>query len=471
MAIRGKMYIVPNAAERTWRLVVKNEGDQQFAVTQNILPANDPTRDQHDDTARYGHGLMVSPSKVSTQSFRLGSPYLHYTIEEDSHLRLGLRGLAYQTVPLPPLDGPPVELDLQDFVWYGGSPDSSVAQAHNWAGSEEHRADVAEGEQLLAEVEQLMLMATHGIKCEGTAKLKAVEGPGGKLSHWELWFSNEGDQPFIGTVSFANGSKNDGLGLESMACPGNGQAAMQRIEALGNYGDEARPGAVVRLGVRGYSWKEVPLPASGEVELPLKSFKLAADSFSEEYFDPAKVEEKRAEKRDRVQFFDHGKPLNDALEPKTYFGAEALARSTYDPPSASVWSVGDAPDTPGGGWVVELENTLPQNDREGMLGVVATLSLGDAGWDPALLPPKRFDFPQQAKRWFIPHQSVVNGVTAVAGERLHLGTRGLGWSASVELPARGGKVRSQGDDQFWGFREDQYHRRKLAPAFTNKCRK
>ncbi|MBK7858424.1 MAG: hypothetical protein IPJ65_07335 [Archangiaceae bacterium] len=471
MPIRGKVYIVPNAHEGGWRLIAKNNGNQAFSVTQNILPANNPGLDQHDDHGRYGHGLLVNPDGVSTQLFRKGSPYHNYRIEEGCHIRVGLRNLAYQTVPLPPLDGPPVEIDLQDFIWYGGNPDTSVADRTDWKGSEEHRSNVANGDALLTEVENLMIAATHGVKCVGEARVKAVEGPGKQLSHWEVWFENQDQQPFIGTVSFAEGNKNDGLGLESMACPGKGQAAMQRIEALGNYGEEARPGAVLRLGVRGYAWKEIELPASGEVKIPIKEFKIDADSFSDEYFDLEKVTEKRNEKRDAVQFFDKGKPLNAALEPKTYRGAEAVARSTYNPPNAAVWAVNDSPETPGGGWVVELENTLPQSDERGLLGVVATVKLGDSGWDPAVLPPKRFDFPQQAKRWFIPAGAEVNGTKAATGVPLTIGARGLGWSGTFKLPAKGKRVESTQDDQFWGFREDQYHRPKLAPEFTNLCRK
>ena len=85
--------------------------------------------------------------------------------------------------------------------------------------------------------------------------------------------------------------------------------------------------------------------------------------------------------------------------------------------------------------MVELKNELPARDAnvdgEPEIGFVATLRISDAGggvgWDPAQLPPKKFEAPGETKTWFIPEGANVNGAEAKQGEDLVIGTRGLGW--------------------------------------------
>jgi hypothetical protein len=342
---------------------------------------------------------------------------------------------------------------------------SNMESYANRASKPLHR-NVKDGAALLAEIEELL--NPHGIRCQGAAKLKAVTGDDGKLSHWEVWFQNASDQPWIGTVSLAGGNKNDGLGLEAMAVPNKRSAAMQRIEAFGNYGTTARPGTVVRLGVRGYSWIEAQLPREGEVELPLSTFTRDTSKMADEYFDRAAVLEKRNEKMGRVQFFEKGKPLNEAVKPKVWRGADALARSTFDPPKVVVEWVDETLDH-APGWKVEIENTLPKKDDRGELCFMATLKIGPRGFDAAALEPKAFTEPEQKHTWFIPQGAKVGEGVAAVGASLVVGTRGLGWFAALPLPEEGGRLETDGDIERWGFREDQYNRRNLTPEFLKQA--
>ncbi|MBK7860800.1 MAG: hypothetical protein IPJ65_19800 [Archangiaceae bacterium] len=476
MPIRGKVYIVPDAAKRSWRMVVHNTGDGAIGVTNNIFPkgVNHEQQFVHDDHVRYGHGLPVNPGGVSFQEFQEGAPYNNQPIREGSTLRVGLRGLAWQAVELPPLGSDPIELDLADFVWYGGNAQSSRADVNymdQYASQARNKLsrNVANGAQVLAEIEALMNPNLPKVK--GQASITAVPNDRGQLSHWEVRFKNASPQPFIGTVAFDGANKNDGIGLESMALPAETSEAMQRIEALGNYGATAKPGAGLRLGVRGYGYLETQLPDAGTVEFDVSHFTKDSSSFAEEYFDPAAVRDKQNEKRDRVQFWENGKAINDELKPKTLHGDEARAKSTFDAPGVSVEAVEDGPETPGGGWVVTVKNPLPKEDDRGELGFVATLRLGPDGWDPAVLKPKKLSAQEDTKTWFIPRNSEVNGVAAKTGTKLIIGTRGLGWVGTVALPAKGKSVDAAADfDKAWGFREDQYNRRNLEPEFWSRCR-
>jgi hypothetical protein len=476
VGIKGRVFIEPRPQENKWRLVVQNTGDEVFGITQNILPANDPNRTQHDDYGRYGHGLPVNPHKVSLQSFVKGDMYHNYPITEDCWIRVGIRGHAQKTVKLPGMNDPPLVIDVKDFNWYAGSPDQHTNQVHNFPGQKEYRPDIENGGSIVDEINALIEQAsTHGIKCEGKAQLTAVNAPGGGLSHWEVRYKNEGDQAWIGTCSFKRATnKNDGLGLEAMATPGKGCEAMQRIEAFGNYGVEATPGETLRLGVRGYSWKEVPLPASGSVEIDLKDFKLDTSSMADEYFDKDAVIEKRTEKMKRVQFFENGQPLNQSAAPKVWKGAEARSKATFDAPRLRVVAVPDSTETPGGGWRVTLNSALPEFDKAGRVGFVAGLKL--EGADPASeaarkLMPRKLSNPGEEKAWFIPDGADLGGVQATTGANLSVATRGLGWFGTVELPPPGKLVDSQKDDSVWGFREDQYNRKLLQPDFVQRYRK
>ena len=370
MAVRGKIYIVPKADEKVWQVVVQNTGKDAFATTQNVLPPNEPHRKQHDDMNNYGHGLLVGPNNVSWLKFHKDDAYLgQYAIQPGCHLRLGIRGLATKTIELPELDAAPIVIDLKDFNWYGGSPESARAQANSSPGRRGQTQNDQNGDVLLKQIEALINAKTeNSARCEGKISITAIKDQGGALSHWNVRFDNEGEQPFVGTCKFERSEKNDGLGLEGMAVPNKNSAAVQRIEYLGDYGVTASPGEVLRLGVRGYATATLKLPADGTIELPIQKMKRQTSQMSDEFFDRQKVLEKRDEKRDKVQFFENGKPINDALKPKVWKGAEARARATFDAPELKLMPVDDGKHTPGGGWVLSLSSGLPEFDDKGRVG-------------------------------------------------------------------------------------------------------
>ncbi len=471
MSVKGKVWIIPEPESRTYRMVVHNEGDRLIGVTNNILPPNDPNRAQHDDHGAYGHGLLVEPGSVSWQQFHQGYVYHGTPIEPGAHLRVGIRGAAHKTVPLPPMkQGEIVELELNDFIWYGqineayfGGMDGYARQARNPL-----HANVRNKQEVLSMVQAMVLQKQRGVLVQGRASVEAVQN-GNVLSHWEVRFENAGKSAFIGTVAFVGANKNDGIGLESMACPDKGSAAVQRIEAQGNYGKDAVPGAKVRLGVRGYAWTEVELPAQGKVAVEVNQMKVDSGQMADEFFNRDLVTQKRQEKLHRVQFFQDGAPLNAEIKPVVYHGDEARQRADYDPPEVSVKRVKDSEETPGGGWMIELTNKLPATNAGGeQIGFVATLKLGPEGWDPAKLPPKKFSEPGETKRWFLPAGEVVNGAEAAKGQELLIGTRGLGWYLAVPLPARAWS--SADHFEQWSYRDDQFNRGKLLRAFTDRCR-
>jgi hypothetical protein len=471
MSIKGKVWIIPEPDSKTYRMVVHNEGGQTIGVTNNILPKNNPNLDQHDDHGAYGHGLLVAAGSVSWQQFHQGYVYHGTPIEEGAHLRVGIRGAAYKTVPLPAMKkGEIVELDLQDFIWYGHLNQNNFASMAGYAAQARNplHANVSNKADVLSMVQALVIQKQKGVLIQGNASVEAIRN-GNTLSHWEVKFENTGKSPFIGTVTFVGANKNDGMGLESMACPDKGSAAVQRIEAQGNYGKEAVPGAKVRVGVRGYAWGELELPAAGKVALDVQAMHVDSGQMADEFFDHALVTQKRQEKLARVQFFQDGAALNAEIKPVIYRGEEARQRADYDPPQVTVKRVKDSEDHPGGGWVVELTNKLPAQNADGQdVGFVATLKLGPEGWDPAKLRPKKFTEPGEAKQWFIPEGESFNGTEAQVGQELILGTRGLGWYVAVPLPAKSWSSEKSFED--WSYRDDQFHRHKLLRAFTDKCK-
>jgi hypothetical protein len=480
MPVAGKVYIVPIPEERSWQLVVHNTGDRAIGVTQNIVPGNNPEMKVHDDHVLYGHGLPVNPGAVSWQKFLAGDTYTHQgngsslVIDENCNLRVGLRNLAYKTIKLPAMDEGPLELDLSEFNWYGGDAASAAPAVDNrYKGSRPRGENAADGPALLTRIQELIAKGqTNGVKCEGKASVTAVRADDGALSHWEVRFENEGEQAFIGTCAFKGAQKNDGLGLEAMGLPNQGSAAMQRIEAYGNYGVDANPGATLRLGVRGYAWTELQLPRDGSVEIPLAKFKIDARQMSPEFFDKDAVTNKRDEKVAKVQFFEGGTAINAELKPKLWKGDEARAKSTFDPPRLVVSAVGNTKETPGGGWVIELESRLAEFVDDERAGFIAAVRLSGADMDSdaaKALKPRKLEYPGQKKSWFIPKGQDCGGVSAESGAELQVATKGLGWSASVTLPAKGA-VDSDKNDDVWGLREDQESKRLLRQSFVARLR-
>jgi hypothetical protein len=487
MTIKGKVYIVPNKVSRTYEMLVLNDGNVEIGVTHNIITKGQEGLQLHDDHVRYGHGLPVRPNDGGHMAFKYGDTYVHQgaggsvTIQEGALLRVGLRGAAQTTIELPNLDGGMIELDFKDFQWYGSEAShvGQVAGMHGYAAQAQNKLSMNVGQAAIqARINQLIAAQKNVPACKGEASVTAVPAANGALSHWEVRFANAGPMPWIGTCVFENAQKNSGLGLESMACPEQGSAAVQRIEANGNYGVLATAGQQLRLGVRGYGSAMVPLPAAGTTKLDLGAFRLDSSQNSADFFDLVKVTEKRQEKMNKVQFFDAtGKALNAELKPIVYRGQAARTKTDFDPPRMQI-TYCDATAEQAAGWLIELENRLPAKDPTIAgtpdIGFVATLRVGEGGgavgWDPKQLPPKKFETPAEKKTWFLPENANVAGVVAAPGATLTIGTRGLGWFSCIPLPQKGAPVDTDAHFDHWAFREDQFARQNLLRGFTAGCR-
>lgn len=154
----------------------------------------------------------------------------------------------------------------------------------------------------------LLNVALEGFECEGTVTITARQ-KANEITRWSVRFKNESEQPWIGTMCFAGRSKNDGFGFESMAVPKKGAEAEQQVFADQNYGLTPAAGEMLRVGVRGHSWLEVPLPAHGSVTYSVRDFQVESNDGSTIYFEQDHVLKKRDEKRGtgRVTFYQGGR--------------------------------------------------------------------------------------------------------------------------------------------------------------------
>ena len=118
-------------------------------------------------------------------------------------------------------------------------------------------------------------------------------------------------------------NKNAGVGFESMGLPNRKDGAEQSIYADKEYGVQPKVGSTLRLQARGYSFLELPLPAT-RVRIPLRRFEKMAGVTDENlvqigYLDRRYVEGRREEKAsgshqwelepgvDKVTFFEGNK--------------------------------------------------------------------------------------------------------------------------------------------------------------------
>jgi hypothetical protein len=179
------------------------------------------------------------------------------------------------------------------------------------------RASERLAKELAAAREEIDAIATRvqnvnhdGWEVRGTISISARKDARGHLTHWIVRADNDGAQAWIATVSFAKTYKTAGRGLDSMAVPERDSSATQRIDYNGNYGTRARPASMVRIGVRGHSYLEVPLPASGRRTYSVRDFLVGSDDGSDSYFKKREVRAKRVEKTNedtKVRFYDRGK--------------------------------------------------------------------------------------------------------------------------------------------------------------------
>ncbi len=149
--------------------------------------------------------------------------------------------------------------------------------------------------------------------CKGYVELEVQRGPDNQVSRWVYRCVNTGDQPWMGTVTFAQSAKNLGAGFESMALPGKGWVAEQAIRADLHYGLHPKAGLKVRLAVRGQCTFEVELPSEGTLRIPLSKFErmpnLEAGYLRPGYVGPKVAEKSGVVHRDgthKILFYNNG---------------------------------------------------------------------------------------------------------------------------------------------------------------------
>lgn len=494
--IAGKILVIPDAERRQWRVVAINTGQQPLGITHNILPpGQNPLAVIHDDHAQYGHGMPVAPDPTRYRElfFTEGGQYNGYLIEPNSTLRVGLRGGGYHTLPLGPLDGPPTKIDIrEDFTWYNrGGAD---AYESNIAGMDgyERSARQQPREGAVADIERYVddILSGGGAPktvCKGSCVIEPVPDARGGLSHWTITFKNDGAQdrgesPFIGTVAFdvdVDGKK----GLESMGVPYEGSRAVQRISNNGGgYAVVPRPGAQLRVGVRGFGFQAVALPQLGQrVALRVEEMARVYGETQPEFFDVDEIVRKREEKGSVVAFADAGQELKN-IAPVTLRGARARQESDFSSPHLRAEFVPPSLEQPLGGWQISITSRMPAEVNRQAVGFIGTVQLNappgavalDAhrppGKDMQIAPPKKFTQPGEEKTWFIPLGHNMNGVVAAAGERVRIGTRGLGWFTEFALPVAGELVDSDTNPEQWGLRTDQVNPDMLTHQYVNQVR-
>jgi hypothetical protein len=164
--------------------------------------------------------------------------------------------------------------------------------------------------------------------------------------------------------------------------------------------------------------------------------------------------------------------------PLIFTGEEAQKRAPLPAPRLVVRSVPPSVDHPQGGWEVEMTSRTRNNALGTPTGFVGTLRLvpdspqaagyvpSQPGKDPRV-GPKGFSREGESQRWFIPRDADMAGVRAVAGRKIAVGTRGMGWFSEVALPAEGSAIDSDQDAHLWSFQPDQFNRQLLGTQALN----
>ena len=496
--VAGKVVVVRQMRDgrEVIRVGIANQGKVDLTLTNNVLSREEGRlHAAHDDNDHFGHGLPVAPGRVSEQSFPLGEMYRDSKISNSSTLRLGFRAVndvgAYVTVPLRglKLDEPKVIDVRRDFTWYTGEYD----QRQDGAGSPNQYEGQRQG-YYLNPTNPLAIDVANGstwlkkflgpkiepkFKAQGELTIEPIV-EGRQLTGWMVRTVNAGDpekgfSPFIATVALD--VPNDGKkGLESMAVPYfKSEAAQPIFVGSKRYATKPEPGTPVRLAVRGLGTETVLLPGIGKKatvhvgDLPNNTTQSA-----DEFFDLAKVLQKRAEKARVVQFSDGGVPV-PVPPPLVFRGAEAMRESDFDAPRLQVRNVPETKER-SAGFEIEVTSNMPKrawNTDVGFIGTVKLQAEADAkpaddarpaGKNVELAPPLPFLQPGGKQTWFLPMGADMNGVEVGSGKRLQFGTRGLGWFSILELPMAGQVIDSAADANVMRFRPDQVNRELITAA-------
>ena len=509
MTVRGAIYIYNNPEKRQLQIIADNRGEGLSSLTHNMFPdrgqAEQPAfqngrwvaADDHQIVSHYNPVPAGTPDApaFAQLTFQIGDTYhsgrassvgtTHQVpIEPGTFVRVGFRGLAWHVEEIP-APGQVVVVPYEEMT--AGTVGSYGSG--QWSPEAMDSAARARGlpAELAASLRQPAERTLHGqVRIRPVPDASRPDG----LAGWEVWFDHLG-QPgsggFIGTLVLTNeqaeGTKNAGLGLESMACPAAGFQTMQFIQNGGDYGKAkhgvlAQPGCPIRLGIRGHSHATARLPSlsEGERTLPFAQFEVKSSESSSDWFDSDALMTKLGEKKALIDIYRDGERINESLPDTVYVGQEAVTRAEFKvPPRVQVAYV----DSTQPGWRVQVTSQLPAEDAIGPLACRVRLGLGPSGLDrqrAAPIPSALFTDAERRFDWFIPAGASVGDAVAEPGQTLLVDTGALGWRGQLCLPAPGADLDTHAspsappDMEAWSLRETDFHRAKLSPEECARLR-
>lgn len=504
--VRGTIFVHHNVETRQINVHAVNHGQSPGQLTHNMrsslaeLKTLKPGVLQHDDT-KFGHGNPVNRGSLerpqtATLSFPVGDIYqsedvhtdgqrtaVPVPIQEGTWLRVGFRQRASFELPIP-APGEIVEIPYEAMR----AQTSSSSQTTVWKDLYRYlgwapEPMVRDGSHAPAELRAVMANKPPHL-VTGLASIEAVAHAHAPtvLKGWYVRFDNgatgtasaEQTHGFTATAVLTDGNgranKNAGLGLEAMPTTGGGSSARQFIMAGGDYGVRAEPGTSIRLGIRGHSFANTALPKLGErVELDLSHFQVGTSETQSAWFDGAKLRGKMGEKKNRVEFFENGRQINDELPDTVYSGTDAFERAEFKVPPR-VTAQRRASD---GAWVISMESLLPDADKLGPVGFSGKIWLEvDGQLQESDLAAFEFTPQLRSTTWSLQADRLVpgSGLTVSAlvkarRARLVIDTGPLGWRGTLSLPRDGELADStHAELQNWVLRETDYHRAALYPS-------
>ncbi len=362
--ITGHIAIIPDPHERQWHITALSTGQEDFSFTQNYFPKKKQAKTSNDeDDEDYGHGLYLeAPGHVGWVRFKEGDAYNEHQIAEGGYVRLGVRYHASKVVKLPPLDGKPLLLGLEDMKWYSQD---------KFAGK---RSKDLQKLSLKAMNHLIDSYQEQSIQVFGGCEVRPIKDEADQIIAWDVVMDNISAQGFTGTIAFEDSKgKNDGYGLESMPLPKDGSRAIQRIYANKDYGVQPESGQLLRVAVRGLGSKTIPLPAHEPLKMIFPyDLTLSKEVPTPSYFETEALREKQTEKKSRVQFYERGEYLNEKLEPAVHQDDAARARSTFNAPDIHLSSETKTNTTE---IKLHIDSHLPEKDSYGPLQLKAEVIL------------------------------------------------------------------------------------------------
>ena len=266
---KGSIFVFNNPSTKQLEVSAVNHGPTPGDLTHNIRATRDEAFNkrnlpQHDDNNHFGHGDLVptgtdAVAQTTKRAFPIGGSYntgdsdqsgqwnwkYHaVAIQPGSWIRIGFRRRAWTALEIP-AEGKFVEIPYQQLTTMGVSAMGNANMNGTGWETEPVVGPVAvppEISKIAPKVEPRVVL--------GRARIVPIANPNdsSSLRGWEVWFENgvKGSPAagqthgFTATVVLLNrddqGAKNAGLGLESMACPGeNTRVQLVRMPSLENF--------------------------------------------------------------------------------------------------------------------------------------------------------------------------------------------------------------------------------------------